>query len=68
MAKVLSPEEGEQYQRLYAAYRDAVNRGAEILVKNGMDSSEFQAIDKEQSRLLDEMRKLRGEPRGHWMG
>jgi hypothetical protein len=67
MVKVLTPEDGKEYERLYGEYRSAVNATHEALMRFGMESKAFAEADSKAGNLLNQMRKLRGEPKAHWM-
>lgn len=67
MAKTLTPEQREEYLRLYAEYRRRVNTAHEVLMKHGMDSLEFAEADTKTGEIWSKMREMQGLGGAHWM-
>ena len=67
MAKALTPEDGQEYQRLHGEYVLAMNRAFEMAALYGWDSKEHAESDAKAGEIWVKMRKLRSEPQGHWM-
>jgi|HubBroStandDraft_5_1064220.scaffolds.fasta_scaffold2866385_1 hypothetical protein len=64
---VISPEEGAELERLMKQYPAALEQGAVVLAKKGMDSPEFAAADAATGKLWTRIRELQGMAGKHWM-
>jgi hypothetical protein len=64
----ISPEEDAELNRLREKHRIAVERGAVMLARHGMASSEFAEAEKATGELSRRIRALEGiAPDTHWM-
>lgn len=64
--KILTPEEGKEYRRLYEEHERATIHAANMLRAYGMESNEFRAADAETCRLWKSLRELQGMAGQHW--
>ena len=67
MTKILTPEEGREYLRLFGEYRRATNDAYEALKRFGMESKEFAAADAEAGKYWSQLRAMQGASGKHWM-
>lgn len=66
MTVILTPEEGEEYKRVYAEYEKATIYGGEVLRRYGMESREFREADARTTDLWRRLRELQGEAGQPW--
>ncbi len=63
---VISTEDQEKLQRLYAEYVAAINRAGDVCAAKGMASSEFLEADKAAGAIRRLILEIRGDGE-HWM-
>ena len=64
---VISPQEGEELKRLYAALPAATAKANAALRASGMTSEAFREADAEVSVIIRGIKKILGVDGKHWM-
>ncbi len=64
--KIISPEEGAELKRLYAAHETAAAHAGAVLRQKGMDSPEFLEADRASGALWRRIREILGEDGQPW--
>jgi hypothetical protein len=67
MPRVMSPEDAEEFQRLYGQFAAANAKALDILKAKGMQSAEFAEADQAASEIWVKLRRLQGKEGKHWM-
>jgi hypothetical protein len=65
--RILSPEEGEELNRLSREHEASVLRTRGILARHGMTSPEFAEADRADGARYKRIRELQGMSGKHWM-